>query len=158
MRLLHYAAQPLPPALNARPQEIEMKPRGLWVSVEGNDDWPSWCVGENFALDSLSHVHEITLAENASILRLSTASEIAELTSDYACPLPGMPPHHYTRAYVMDWPRLAGQYDGLIIAPYMWSCRLDYLWYYGWDCASGCIWNPRAIAEHRLRPMLGVVT
>ena len=49
----------------------------------------------------------------------------------------------------IDWPAVATDYPGLIIAPYQWSCRMSEFtrWYYGWDCASGCIWNADAIAR-----------
>jgi len=33
------------------------------------------------------------------------------------------------------------EYDGIEIAPYQWDARLSLIWYYGWDVASGCIWN-----------------
>ena len=49
----------------------------------------------------------------------------------------------------IDWAEVASKYDGIIISPYQWSLRLDMemMWYYGWDCASGCIWNISAIKE-----------
>ena len=46
-----------------------------------------------------------------------------------------------------NWDDVVRQYDGLIIAPYQWAKRCDYSWYYGWDCASGVIWNLRAVAS-----------
>lgn len=44
---------------------------------------------------------------------------------------------------------IGARYDGIVITPYVWSMRLDRsaFWYYGWDCASGCIWNASAVAE-----------
>jgi len=51
----------------------------------------------------------------------------------------------------INWPAVAEKYDGIIIAPYIWQRRLsdnpDHFWYYGWDCASGCIWNTEVIEE-----------
>lgn len=49
----------------------------------------------------------------------------------------------------VNWPLIATRWDGIIIAPYQWSCRYDdrTFWYYGWDCASGCIWNLHAITD-----------
>lgn len=37
-------------------------------------------------------------------------------------------------------------------APYQWRRRNErgFSWYYGWDCASGCIWRASAIREIRL--------
>lgn len=44
---------------------------------------------------------------------------------------------------------MAHRYDGIIIAPYVWSLRLDidFFWYYDWDCASGVIWNSAAVSN-----------
>ena len=28
---------------------------------------------------------------------------------------------------------------------------MELFWYYGWDCASGCIWDPAAVAEIKPR-------
>ena len=44
-------------------------------------------------------------------------------------------------------------YQGIIIAPYLWTRRHHEStgWYYSWDCASGVIWDARAIAE--LKPL-----
>ncbi|MEQ1888067.1 MAG: hypothetical protein ABL951_02670 [Alphaproteobacteria bacterium] len=47
----------------------------------------------------------------------------------------------------MNWSAMANRYDGVIIAPYCHEkrCSLSAVWYYGWDCASGRIWNADAI-------------
>ena len=47
------------------------------------------------------------------------------------------------------WQDVALDYQGILIAPYQWSLRLDkdFRWYYMWDCASGCIWDLSAIAS-----------
>lgn len=35
------------------------------------------------------------------------------------------------------------------ITPYCWPARMDpdLIWYYGWDCASGCIWDASTIHQ-----------
>jgi hypothetical protein len=49
--------------------------------------------------------------------------------------------------YYIDWSKVAAKHQGIIIAPYCYARRLTYhtAWYYGWDCASGCIWDLKAI-------------
>lgn len=144
MKLLHYSAKTLGP-LRDRTSELEPghKPRGLWFSIEGKDDWKSWCEREEFALDRLAVTTEIILSPKANILHLRTAGQILKFTLSNA--------HNQTSPYYNDftinWPKLGAIYDGIIIAPYCWSLRLDRRtrWYNGWDCASGCIWNPKAI-------------
>ena len=41
----------------------------------------------------------------------------------------------------IDWERVKEQYSGIIITPYCFDLRLDFIWYYGWDCESACIWD-----------------
>lgn len=45
---------------------------------------------------------------------------------------------------VIRWPLVASLYDGILIPRYLWSIRFRN-WYYGWDCASGCVWNTDVI-------------
>ncbi len=51
--------------------------------------------------------------------------------------------------YQLEWDKVKDKYQGIIIAPYQWECRLalETCWYYGWDCASGCIWDLDCIKE-----------
>ena len=116
---------------------MTFKPSGLWVSVPGDYDWPAWCRAEEFRLDRLAHEYEVTLSPDARILHLDDLFDIEGLTDRY--PNPGKWDEY------PDWDAVARDYDGLIIAPYSWSARWDVSWYYGWDCASGCIWNLNAI-------------
>jgi hypothetical protein len=71
----------------------------------------------------------------AKVLHLKTPVEILEFQETYCVAHPIM------RSPGIDWGRVAEQYHGIVIAPYQWSLRLDLMWYYGWDCASGCIWD-----------------
>jgi hypothetical protein len=45
----------------------------------------------------------------------------------------------------IEWGQIAETYSGIIVAPYSRARRETYLWYYGWHCASGCIWDTRVI-------------
>lgn len=116
---------------------------GLWVSVEGENDWREWCVSNDFALGRLTHMHEIALAKDAKVLRLSSVRDIDDLTHRYGC----VPMSYVPDCVGIDWRRVATDYEGIIIAPYILSRRLHdgSNWYYGWDCASGCIWDAAAV-------------
>lgn len=147
-RLLHYSAEPLGPlrrieqrAGTAFPHD---KPRGLWVSVEGPDDWREWCEAEGFGLDRLAHAHEVTLRPGARVLWLRGASDIDGFTARYGAPYGIGHGFHMTG---IRWADVAADHQGIVIAPYCWERRLHHGadWYYGWDCASGCIWDPEAI-------------
>ena len=60
--------------------------------------------------------------------------------------------HNELDTHEIDWKKVKSKYQGIIIAPYQWSCRLnlDSNWYYGWDCASGCIWDLDCIKDFKL--------
>jgi len=54
----------------------------------------------------------------------------------------------YEKGREIAWSLVADEYQGIVIAPYVWSRRLCYgaNWYYSWDCASGCVWDASAVA------------
>lgn len=131
MNLYHYSGKILK-RLTPKPQYLHkdnFKPSGFWVSVE--DDWERWCKQEDFGVQSLKYKHKVKLTDNAKIYLISNPGELATFTARY-----GNGPYG-----TIFWERVAIDYDGIIIAPYLWPCRLEYSWYYPWDVASGCIWN-----------------
>jgi hypothetical protein len=144
MRLIHYScAARVPSHVREDRQRVGTKPLGLWVSVEGEDDWPSFCVREDFSVRSLACATEVVLARSANVLVLTNSDELLAFSREYG--VKGM----YRLQMKVDWPRVACAYDGIIIAPYIWECRLheDAGWYYGWDCASGCLWRASTVHE-----------
>lgn len=159
MRLLHYSAKPLD-AVRTTAADLRRdgsKPTGLWVSVEGDDDWKSWCEAENFSPDRLACVAEVTPTEPANLLLLSSAADVLRFHREYRCRpefagTGSLAADPYWDNHAIRWSDVASSYDGIIIAPYQWSLRLDgeCRWYYGWDCASGCIWNADAISIKQL--------
>jgi hypothetical protein len=158
MRLVHYSDRPIG-TLEVRAQAPApihegFKPLGLWVSDDDcEDNWRAWCISTGIVLEQLTHVHDVDLAPDANVLRLTSASEIRAFTRDWSFVDPDFSVIRQIR-----WPDVMTAYDGMIITPYIWSMRLDMesFWYYGWDCASGCIWHPRAIALVRLREVVPV--
>ena len=144
-RLLHYSRYPLQCVRSRQQRDESIKPFGLWVSVEGDQDWRQWCEEEAFELDALAVEHEVTLKPDANILTLSDSLDVREFGERY------MTGRNRYCSY-LDWSRVANEYSGIIIAPYQWSCRLDQetFWYYGWDCASGCIWDASAIQRFHM--------
>jgi hypothetical protein len=159
MKLVHYSSEPLgelrsvtlPPGNRAL-----MKPAGLWVSDDAcEDNWPAWCAENSFGTDRLTHAHDVELAPGANVLILSTPADIDAFGAEW-CVVPEwagpiMRAGGSLGSMWLDWPGVMERYDGLIITPYVWERRMDAMWYYGWDCASGCIWHPRAIASVKLR-------
>jgi hypothetical protein len=163
MILEHYSDGPLewPPRDYEQPSEKPgwgkpMKPEGLWVSIPGEDDWPSWCRSEEFWLEKLVVQNRVILADEANIKLIGNEAEIIQFDDDYGFDW-NIGGSGFTSRRI-NWQRVAMDYHGIVIAPYVWSCRLPMEmgtprsrvsdWYYPWDCASGCIWNgTEAIAE-----------
>lgn len=149
MNLSHFSNKPLG-KIRSVPQDGEtgnlFKPRGLWVSVDGETDWPAWCKSENFGNPDGQYHYRVDLSDDAKILFLKTANDIRGFTKQYSASHPAIPSSPYTM--FINWVEVAKKHAGLIITPYQWSCRMeeDTSWYYPWDCASGCIWDGTAVA------------
>lgn len=156
MRLVHYSRQPIP-VVKAREQEpnpalgrFVRKPAGLWVSDEDHYGWKEWC--ENAEYDGCGPLaYSVTLKPQHKVLLVGGEIELEHFQARYSrldADPPGLPQglRGLTDRWI-DWNQVAAEWHGVIITPYRWDLRLhhDYLWYYGWDCASGCIWNPEAI-------------
>jgi hypothetical protein len=139
MTLAHYSAEPfvLDRARLYPQTHGGFKPLGLWLSVEDDaeESWPAWCAANDFYLDALAHRTEIVLRADAPIRRITTDAELWRFNAEFAAPRSINP------LAMIDWPRVQAHYGGLLIAPYLWTARLDLLWYYGWDCASACLWD-----------------
>jgi len=148
MKLIHYSRTPVA-KLRSRRQwgkhSRADKPNGLWVSVEdSNHSWHDWCIVEDFSISALQFPHRVKLAPAANILLLDSDDKILAFTEEYK-----NPPKDWGGecSWWIDWKLIARKYHGIIISPYSWALRLDnrVTWYYSWDCASGVIWNKRAI-------------
>jgi len=136
----HVSEKPID-ALVAKPALLPdhpMKPNGFWYEVDG--DWQWWCAGEELGWLEGRKLYELTLDPAARLLEIRTVAEIDAFHAEYSRPLDGSRYSMYP-----EWGRVAERYDGIEIAPYLWERRLatEFMWYYGWDCASGCLWNPR---------------
>lgn len=150
-RLVHFSKQVITEVHGNHNSPGHLKPKGFWVSVEGNGDgWSDWCRDEGFHTETLENAHEVTLAADAKILWIRTVEELDAFSEqwriqpDWADPIQRKWHHLETK---IDWEAVTRRWQGIIITPYLWGRRLDgnAFWYFGWDCASGCIWDPAAI-------------
>lgn len=154
MRLYHYSAKPVTKIKSVpwrqrgarwssdRDTAIGDKPKGFWVSDDDADwNWPVWCRANDFQLERLTWRQEVILSDHAHILFLRSIAEIDALTREYGeALLPG------SCLRYIDWMAVCRDKQGIVITPYQWERRLDPIWYYGWDCACGCIWDAEAVA------------
>lgn len=150
------------------PGRLPYKPNGFWISVDGDDDWLHWAKDNNFNIHNLAHRHVVTLKPDAKVRLITTDAELCAFIKEYG----EVMPYPYTRRGVTlegeiakmdawlaadcpwdacrvdlnpDWNRVMKDYDAMIIAPYLYRSRWPFIWYYTWDCASGCIWNTSII-------------
>lgn len=139
----HYSNTPVGPLELKRqlPTRFSSKPDGLWVSVDGDDDWPQWCQANDY--DGCGPYHYRVRLNLDRVLVLDTLQAVQDF-SHKGSQRSGM---HSRYLASIDWRPVADEYAGIIIAPYQWDARLDLIWYYGWDCASGCIWDPAAVID-----------
>jgi hypothetical protein len=147
------------------------KPNGLWISDAEDYGWLDWCTDEDFHVELYTFAHKVELKKNARILYIRTDKQLLAFTKKYELKdgsinkvlresherfnemNPELTKFMHERKptiWEIDWPRVASKYQGIVITPYLWNLRLhNYTqWYYGWDCASGCIWDHKAI-KHR---------
>jgi len=155
VRLVHFRDSPEPFPIESRSQQVLpirarmfLKPSGFWVSDEDEFGWSEWCRGEEFHLEALRYAFEVTIKPDANVLLVSGADNFLAFHERFAV-------HDLADAYYSvfdkgspDWVAVAEQFQGIVITPYLWEFRLSgYDWYYGWDCASGCIWDAEAIGS-----------
>lgn len=137
--LVHFSAEPLTHVYDCEPHPERWyhKPRGLWLSV--GEAWAEWCRDNSYGLGC--YVTRVELGPAANILTLRSPGELDSFTWRYR-----IRDDHRLDEHI-DWRRVMADYDGILIPEYHWSRRMDLMWYYSWDVASGCIWRARAIAS-----------
>ena len=153
-KYIHYSDEPLNKLDDVPTKEQSEngpKPRGIWFSV--GEDWVNWLKDSHFDMHPDFPWHKQTalvLKKKAKVLRISNAKQMDSFTKKYYGVdeyLPDINTPKWKPGQMINWQRVAQDYDGIIIAPYIGSRRLEphTMWYYGWDVASGCVWNIDAI-------------
>jgi hypothetical protein len=130
------------------PTSANFKPHGFWVSDESQpDSWSRWCRREHFQEQNLKYKTELDI-ELSEVLLIKSKRDMELFQLAYRHPvvkditlITFFPTQ--TGFLSIDWSKVAKEHKGIIITPYLWEFRLnfDYMWYYGWDCAGGCIWD-----------------
>lgn len=132
------------------------KPQGFWVSVD--EGWENWTLRNEATWHYGNVQHEIELIEIPNVLIIENEMEFDAFNSEWGVDF-GRKKNGLMNlsGSNIDWQALAEKYDGVIIAEHFWSRRRiggQAPWYNTWDCASGCIWNPRAIKSVTAGKML----
>lgn len=149
MRAIHNSKDPALVFKNVSEQREWTKPNGLWYGLD--DAWLEWCRMEepewikpfNYELD-IDYLEMLTINNEAQLLDFTR-----KFRSEKMLVLLGMDGDE--NAMYINWRKVAKEYCGIEIAPYIGSCRMTVNWYYEWDCASGCIWHKDAL--NGIRPL-----
>jgi len=173
MTYYHWASNPIELRGMSYPQSGHPKPNGLWFDINGS--WKRWCEAVQFRLEDLRCRHTVTILDASRILFLRNEKEIDVFTRQYGKDISS---HIQTlqssedldafaRQYGSDlfsniqgqfsnyimWEEVAEKHSGIIIDPYSRARSQTYLWYYGWNCAGGCIWDTSVIRLGKPRNM-----
>jgi hypothetical protein len=165
MTYYHWASDSVKLRGMSYPQSGHPKPNGLWFDVNGS--WKRWCEAVQFRLENLRYRHTVTILDRSRILYLRNAKDIDIFTRRYGHDLSGHiqflqstdDVEAFSRKYGSDlfgdiqrqfsnyimWGEVAEKHSGIIISPYSRAKSLTYLWYYGWNCSGGCIWDTNVI-------------
>ena len=125
-------------SIPASKQKVHIKPKGFWYSV--GDEWHNWMRAEMPEWEGKYNYRVVV--DYTNILQITNKKELLRFTEEFGKELAPNIGEKW-----IDWQKVAAKYKGIEISPYIHSARYDVGWYYGWDVASGCIWNVTAIKK-----------
>ena len=129
-------------------QDAASKPKGFWFSNDTCEyNWEHFCRSQHFWLEALEFKKFFKFTESANILIIKNLQEFDDFCDTYI--IKNDNAYGYFSSNTVDWVAVSEKYDGIYIPDYYWERRNSdsSCWYYGWDCASGCVWNLSALEE-----------
>ena len=139
------------PQVSGFSQKIGNKPEGLWYECQdgSSETWKEFCeFGLTAGYSKYDSTYNVVL-NDYEILFIPDEYHFEKFYKMYSVPHPADPDGKKGYDKQIDWPRVAKDYAGIEICPYLSSKRNDddSFWYYGWDVASGCIWDASGVKE-----------
>lgn len=124
------------------------KPNGLWYCVGfGWLDFTTSDFQDFYTIGNRVYAFEISL-EGLNVLKITSYEELVKFEEIYLAPSENE--YMKDKKFDIDWSKVAENYDGIEIAPYIYKARMGHMWYYGWDVASGCIWNTTNLKSKKI--------
>lgn len=123
-------------------QEVEWKPNGLWYGIGWA--WDDWCRTEMPDRYKYHKKHFFLDMDMSRILLIDSPEKMTSFAEEYHR-YPSWISKKELRNSWIDWKAVSIAYSGIEISPYRFDFRHKYLWYYGWDVSSGCVWDLSAI-------------
>lgn len=132
MKRIHHTDRPIILSNNFfHNQKKDMKPKGLWYDIDSS--WLEWCKGNT---DWTYKNHFELEIDESKILLIDTKQKLIDFDREYSVKI-----HETINLNYIDWESVEKKYSGIEISPYRYDCRFSLFWYYGFDVASGCIWD-----------------
>lgn len=166
MAYYHWASEPITLRRMDYPQGGHPKPNGFWFDVD--ESWKRWCNATRFRPEALRYRHTVTILDASRVLFLRNARDIDMFTRRYGRDLSSniellqgtRDTGTFARRYGHDlfrdlqrgfsnyimWAEVAEKHSGIVVDPYSRARSRTYLWYYGWNCAGGCVWDTDIIS------------
>lgn len=128
----------------------DYKPIGLWYSfgnrwlkfLERQSSWYDWSLER---LDEIKYLYQVRV-NTSKMLRLRTDNDFIAFTAEFGVELPSRGPR---MNYLINWKAVGMKYAGIEV-PECEEWMEDFLWFDGWDCASGCVWHQDAFKDYKL--------
>ena len=132
-------------------QKAGPKPEGLWYECQdgSSETWKEFCeFGMSSHYSKYDSTYNIVL-NDYEILFIPDDHHFEKFYKMYSVNHPADPDGKKGYDKMIDWPKVAEHYAGIEICPYRSNKRMDddSFWYYGWDVASGCVWDPKGIKD-----------
>jgi hypothetical protein len=131
-------------------QKPGRKPKGLWYGL--GDEWLSFTeYNMKRLLKKYNYVYTVQPSQN--VLYISDLEELIEFTKRYGADYDAFSDQ---KCPGIGWKAVSKDYDGIEIIPFIYGAgdlpagEDCVFWYYGWDVASGCIWNPNGVSSLEL--------
>ena len=122
-------------------QRNSFKPNGLWYSI--GFDWLDFTINDFDSFYTEEKLYAFILnIKSLNILKISNMEELTKFNDKFKI--------GEDLTETIDWIEVSNQYDGIEISKYLYPDRHLYMWYYGWDVASGCIWNTEKIKINKI--------
>lgn len=118
-------------------QDIEFKPNGLWYGI--GTAWIDYA-RDVFPHREQEHMFKIDVDES-QMLFIRNLEDMEAFEQKYGVKSDSS---YYT---YIDYVRVAQDYGGIEIAPYLGAAYGKHLWYSSWDVPSGCIWRKGVITK-----------
>jgi len=128
---IHMSKKPFELEPRTFTQRVTVKPSGFWYGF--GSEWIDWCRNEAPEWTG-KYIYSIDTG-NTNILQIKTNAEMLQFNSEYKADI-----YMKDAGEAIDWKKVASKYGGIEINPYQYDDAM-LSWYYGWDIASGCIWN-----------------